>query len=260
MDGQYFPSVPGIRAWLFVLGVLTILGLSSCLGEPTPDPDHTNLPLVIQSSRTHDESKLPLIIDDTQDSEGFKLPLIINQSSPPQEVSPSLAPEDGDPSREVHLPLITQQKALSEMTPVPFQTIEQKAFAGTGQIYEPTQSIIMVFTSFEEVLSINGSVTETAMDQLAVLDYGTHFALVVFDGVKPTLGYAIEVTQLMRDDSRVYVDALRTEPGSETSLPDLVSSPYHLITVEKVDVWDRMVEFILVINNDLIAGEEQFIP
>jgi len=260
MCRQNFPRIAGIIVGLFILGVLILAGLSSCRGEPTPVTDYTNLPLVIQSNPTKDGSNLPLIIDDALPTEEYNLPLIINKSDSPEEISQPLATAASDSSLETHLPIIAQGKILSDMTPLAFKTIEQMDFAGTGQMYQNNQPTVLIFSSFEDVLSINGLVTEDAIDQLAALDYDTHFSLIVFDGLKPALGYGIEVIQAIRDDGSLYVDARRTEPEPGSTPTGLQSSPYHLIAVEKGSNWEGNVTFVLLINNEDVYRVERIVP
>jgi len=81
----------------------------------------------------------------------------------------------------------------------------------------------------------------------------------VFNGRKTTLGYEIFVNLIFRENYTVYIDAQTIEPGPDSLQPDLVSSPYHLVVVEKVGDWGRMVTFNLIVDGEVFAFIDKFI-
>ncbi|MEW5871040.1 MAG: hypothetical protein AB1894_17330 [Chloroflexota bacterium] len=79
-----------------------------------------------------------------------------------------------------------------------FQSIEQKASSGTGNLYEAKQPGLMVISRPEEVDSLNGLVTNEAKQALLAVNYGKYFALATFQGWKPSSGFSTLVNRVTR--------------------------------------------------------------
>ena len=131
-------------------------------------------------------------------------------------------------------------------TSLPFETIERKDWVSTGQVYKAREPGVIVIARPEDVTSLNNWVTEDAKAQLQTLDYTTYFALAVFQGWKGTDGYSIQIERITRQEDNVTILVLLQEPRPDERKNDIVTSPYHLVQVQKVGVWDRNITFTVV--------------
>lgn len=170
-------------------------------------------------------------------------------------------------SQETNLPLeATKQNANTETPPplqetiLPFETIEQKLKADLGPPYEGREPRLMVIARPEEVANLNDWVTEDAKDRLQTLDYDTYFALIVFQGWKPTFGYGIQIERITRLEGEVTVFVQFKEPRPDEEKADTVTSPYHLVQVQKVDTWAQDVTFNVVADGTNIVSVSHTIP
>lgn len=168
--------------------------------------------------------------------------------------------------RETELPAATTEKTdvgtprQSQETNLPFETIEQKLKADMGPPYEAREPGLMVIARPEEVANLDDWVTEDAKTQLQMLDYDAYFALIVFQGWKPTYGYDIQIERLARLEDKVTIFVQLKEPRPDEVKLDTVTSPYHLVQVRKMDTWARDVTFNMVADGAIIVSVSHNIP
>jgi hypothetical protein len=148
----------------------------------------------------------------------------------------------------------------SEETRLPFETIEQEEWGGTGQAYEAREPNLMVITRLEEIGELAEWVTGEARNHLQTLDYEAYFALIVFQGWKPTDSYGVQINCMTRQDDTVNVYTRFQEPGSGEGGSDTVTSPYHLIQVQKMGAWEQDITFNLVADEAEMSSFSYFIP
>jgi hypothetical protein len=141
-----------------------------------------------------------------------------------------------------------------------FETIEQRDWAGTGQAYEAREPGLMVITQAEDMAALDDWITEDAKSQLEALDYDTHFALIVLQGWKPTNGYAVEVKRIACRENAVNVYAEFREPQPDEAKADVVTSPYHLIQIQKDGEWGQDTTFNVVVDDTVVASLSRYVP
>lgn len=146
-----------------------------------------------------------------------------------------------------------------EETDLPFETIEQKEWAGTGKSYEAREPGLMVISQSEETDNL-GIITDEAVQKLQVLDYGDYFAFVAFQGWKPNGGYSIQVNRVSRIGNSVNIYAQFHEPRPDEEKTDEITSPYHLMIVQKTGNWGQEVTFNLLDGETVVVSLSHFIP
>ncbi|MEW5872166.1 MAG: protease complex subunit PrcB family protein [Chloroflexota bacterium] len=143
-----------------------------------------------------------------------------------------------------------------------FETIEQKAGPGAGKEYESSDLRIMVITKPEEIGDLNGWVSDAAISELNMLEYKPSFAIVVFQGRKPTDRYSVQIERITRSGDKVRVFIKLLEPPQDQAKNDIITSPYHLVSVQKTDSWAQNVTFEVVdsLTNTVIASTISYVP
>lgn len=142
-----------------------------------------------------------------------------------------------------------------------FETIEQRLWGGTDKgYYEAREPGLIVITRPEEVVGLSEWVTNEARIHLQTLDYETYFALVIFQGWKPGMGYSVQVNCMTRQDDTINVYVQFREPASGSVVAAAVTSPYHLVQVQKSGIWEQDITFNLIADETNIVSVSHFIP
>jgi hypothetical protein len=143
---------------------------------------------------------------------------------------------------------------------VPFETMEKRESPGTGTLYEAETPAIVVVARADDVSTLVGWVSADAKTRLETIDYDEQFALAVFQGSKITGGYNVEVDRIARLGHTVNVYAQFHEPRPDDQRTDVITSPYHLVLVERVDLRSQGVTFNLIVNKAVIQSSEYTMP
>jgi hypothetical protein len=117
-----------------------------------------------------------------------------------------------------------------------FKTIEQKDWAGI-ESYDAREPGIIIISQAEEVENAKGLITEEALQALHEINYDLYFAIIVFQGWKPFLGYSIQINRINRVGNVVNIYSQFHEPKPDMEKNLLVSSPYHLVKLKKTGDW-----------------------
>jgi hypothetical protein len=157
-------------------------------------------------------------------------------------------------------------QAISTGTPTPqrtvlsFETIEQKDYSGTGVIYEPETPGIIIVSKIEDINSMNGLVTENSLSQLRSLNYDQYFAIAAFQGHKGDTGHNIQIDKVVRSENsvNVFVTIHDPKPGEPTGAME--TSPYHLVRIQKTDIWGQEITFNLMADDQLVTTAVHMIP
>ena len=236
--------------WLMA-GLLVSFALISCQGEGS---NKINLPLITNEKNIFGEIDEEPTSDEVGDPGISNLPIIMNQENLAGEgIQDSTGDEDA-PDGVTNLPIIQHQVSPTEVVSLAFTTIEHSDTTISGALYESQEPGLVVIASSDDARSAIQFISEDAADRLASIDYGTHFAIIAFDGFKPTTSYKILVSQVSRAEDTVYVFAQCLEPAADDVQADEVSSPYHLIEVEKGGVWAEPITFLLIIDGKIATS------
>jgi hypothetical protein len=145
-------------------------------------------------------------------------------------------------------------QALNE-TALAFETIEQKDGAGSA-VVDPG---IIIISSKEDVADLPAG-SDEAIGKLQKLDYEQSFALIVFQGEQGTGGFVVTIERITRVGTtiNVYVQFHIPKPEEEKTL--VVTSPYHLVQVQKSGEWDQEFLFQVIVDGTVVASINHFIP
>jgi hypothetical protein len=86
--------------------------------------------------------------------------------------------------------------------------------------------------------------------ELQKIDFGKQVAAVVFYGRRPTGGFDIAVQQVERNSGRVVITVQTREPVPGTLLPQVITSPWEAIALDRSALpnWDKL--HYVVVNTD----------
>ena len=109
-----------------------------------------------------------------------------------------------------------------------FRTIEKNA---NNQLTERTTKVIKSQTAWQalwEALSITDGPTPA-------VDFNAKMIIAIFQGQKGTGGYEIEVTKILERENYIEVFAKETSPGVNCGADAVITSPYHIVELNKSD-------------------------
>jgi hypothetical protein len=150
--------------------------------------------------------------------------------------------------------------ACTQNQKLTFGTIEQQDLAGTGEYFETEGTGMLVISRPEEVAELNNKIRTDTKAKLEALDYSTYFALAVFQGQKPSTGYMVTVDRIIRQKDKVNVYIAIREPAPHEGVNESVTSPYHLVKVQKSGEWGQNFTFDLIEGKTVIESLFHYIP
>lgn len=137
---------------------------------------------------------------------------------------------------------------------LPFETIEHKAWPETGEHWANPNPGLVVVTTPEEVERLERFVTVEARRIVRTLDFETYFAAGVFWGWKSSGYRDFQINRVVRRGDEV---AIYAQAGSHTGEQE-VTSPYHLVRVQKVGKWNSDIHF--TVHFERAVTQTHFIP
>jgi PrcB C-terminal len=149
---------------------------------------------------------------------------------------------------------------ISAGAPLPFATVEQRDYSGTGIEYESEAPGMVIISRLEDIESLKGLVSNDSIVQLSNLDYNQYFVLGAFQGRKMSTAYYIKVTYIGSLGDTVNVYANLHEPKPNEAVGATETSPYHLIKVKKGGSWGKDIAFKLFSGDTLVASINHMIP
>ena len=116
-------------------------------------------------------------------------------------------------------------------TTVPVSTLVKGFYSG---ISEPTQIVIR---DQREWVALWGRHTRKQVDPPSAppVDFSREMVVGIFMGERGTGGYEIEITKVERAASRLHIYYRSKSPGSGAGLTQVLTQPYHLITLARDD-------------------------
>ncbi len=123
----------------------------------------------------------------------------------------------------------------SQETDLPFETIERRDWSGEIGLepYSGAEPHVILVTSRPEIDRLKLLVTPQAMAQLAALDFGQYFAVAVFRGRKPYLGYDTIIERVAKRDNKIVIYVQFWELSPYYAYGAMATSPYHVIQVRR---------------------------
>lgn len=140
----------------------------------------------------------------------------------------------------------------SEPQELSFETIERTRY-GHWSDEEPG---LVVVTSPDEADHLGRHFTDEAQRTVRTLDFETHFAAGVFWGWKHNAYQEFQIDRIIRRGDEVAVHAQAGYLMGDTE----ETSPYHLVRVQKVGVWNREINFKVYFDDEVVVTQTHFIP
>jgi hypothetical protein len=144
-------------------------------------------------------------------------------------------------------------------TELPFEMIEQADWGNAGSAYEAKEPALVVVAQPVEADRLDDWITLHAQTYLQNLDYETYFAIVVFQGWKPTSGYNVQIDRIARRGNIINVYVQFREPKPEEAKASEATSPYHLVRVRKVGAWDQDITFNLIVDEVVVTSLSHYV-
>lgn len=155
------------------------------------------------------------------------------------------------------LPVATASTIETEVSPTPqiiaFETIE-RADAGITYHTGKNPKIILVGAA-EEVDAFGGTLSTYAVSELKSLNYNQFLGVVVFQGIKPSSEYGVDIQFIGYSEGIVYVYANFILPDPEKEVENEETSPYQVIKIPKPKPTTKILEAVLVVDGKAVARQ-----
>jgi len=145
-------------------------------------------------------------------------------------------------------------------TELTFTTIEQEDASRTGKYHESREPAMIIIATPQELTQLDDFVNPEALEHLMEMDYGKYFALAVFQGRKDTGSYGVDIKRIISQDNQITVEVNFQEPLPGFQRTDIVTSPYHLVQVEKPAILEGQLRFLLRAEGNTVATSEAILP
>ena len=73
----------------------------------------------------------------------------------------------------------------------------------------------------------------SATEKLPAVDFASSMVVGIFLGTKPSAGHAVEIVAVRTVDKDVVVEYVQKQPGRGTMAAQILTEPYHLVSVPK---------------------------
>jgi hypothetical protein len=145
---------------------------------------------------------------------------------------------------------------------LPFQTVEKEVGTRAGaQRYEDKQPDLMIVATADEISSLLPYLAPESRSVLTDTDFDRYFVVTVFQGLKPTYDYAVQIDRVAYSDKNVKIFSQFLEPSKGQMVHPAQSSPYHVVKVEKPHaLTGKEVEFTLVVADDKVLTVTHHLP
>ncbi len=157
---------------------------------------------------------------------------------------------------------ILARREPAQPTNLPFSTLAKEDGFSLGPGYQGKEPGLLVIADPKQIENpgLDLALPPDLAEKLRTLDYRRSFALFVFQGLKGIGGYQVTVQQVELQGSQVTVRVEFIEPKPGTRARQVVTSPYHLIAIEKKGYWGTRFHFVLLRDNQNVAETTSYIP
>ncbi len=156
----------------------------------------------------------------------------------------------------IALPLIAAFALASDSaTPeieVDFQSIEIADSPHTGGGLQAKHPDMAVVSEKEDTYALGSTISSASLSTLVDLDYYAYFAMVVYQGQKPTDGYNVEIQRITRQGRTVNVYAHFKERDPALPATEMLTSPYHLVMVQREEFKGDLVFVVIADGKEVV--------
>jgi hypothetical protein len=132
-----------------------------------------------------------------------------------------------------------------------FETIETADFPGTGDEYPGENPRMVIIARAEERDALGDTISLSAQDELRKVDFNQVFVLAVFQGLKGTNMYGVDIQRVTKSGNTITIFAHFTERNPELEASAVNTSPYHIVKVQK-DGLQGEFDFFLIVDGETI--------
>lgn len=105
------------------------------------------------------------------------------------------------------------------------------ARGGVSQILEPREVVVRSAPEWEALWRDHAG-SEAGRP---VVEFPGQMVVGVFLGARRTAGYAVEITNVAVEDGTLVVRYTETAPGPDVIVAQVLTAPFHLVRVDRVD-------------------------
>lgn len=118
---------------------------------------------------------------------------------------------------------------ISEGTDLHFETIARGYYSGQ------TNKSMLVITSLQELKELWNRTFSSIFPQphLPDVDFSKEMIVAVFFGEHMTGGYSIQIERVVERQDMIEVEVIERKPGTGCFVTEAITSPYHIIKLEK---------------------------
>jgi hypothetical protein len=114
-----------------------------------------------------------------------------------------------------------------------FVTIDQSS---TGNYkFEEKESLVINDQESFEVFWKDLHSNQDPLPEMPDVDFSESTVITAMMGVQSTGGFSIEITQISRAENVAGVKITEVEPGSNCGVIQVITAPYHIVKIPKID-------------------------
>jgi hypothetical protein len=140
-----------------------------------------------------------------------------------------------------------------------FETIEIAEIPGTGYEYQGKEPSLVIVADKGGIDLLGKNVSTESLAKLENLDFGKFFAIVVFQGIKGTNLYGVEIQRITKQQNTLNIFAHFTERDPSIGASTVVTSPYHIVRIPKKGLSGR-IEIVLYSDGREITRRSYTMP
>ncbi len=140
-----------------------------------------------------------------------------------------------------------------------FETIDKAELSWTGKYYEEKEPGLFILARIDDIHFVERYVSEKALSELQNQNFAKVFVIAVFQGEKPTDENSVEIKRVTRRGDKITIYTQFTTPKPHTVAADMITSPYHLIKIQK-DSMKGDYRFSVVVDGKEIIQQTRSFP
>ncbi len=126
------------------------------------------------------------------------------------------------------------------------------SYGGTS----PNLNVIVDYDTWKT----SGGVPAYDMSLMSQKDFSSAFAVIIYQGMKSTTGFEIEVLSIRQQENVTLICVRFQEPYPGQALGQMVTSPYYLVKVDRVAEMQGDVTFVLCTDTQEISRQTIIFP
>ncbi len=142
---------------------------------------------------------------------------------------------------------------------LPFEAIERAEIPGTGYEYQGREPALVAIAKKEDIDLLGNTVSIDAQLSLEAIQFDDYFAVVVFQGLKGTTMYGVEIQRILRKGNVMMIFTHFTERDPSIGAGAMITSPYHIVKIPRQGLSGN-IEFVLYADGQEIIHTTNTIP